>query len=100
MNSVFAGLRFPVSFAFGLMLAATLFSTLWWFTDKTFDVKIATPVEFGFTRLERDETIETRREPKPELEAPPPVVEVPRIGGPMTDTVGPIVIASYEPIAV
>lgn len=90
MSSAMTGLRLPVSFAFGLVMVGTLFSTLWWLTDKTFDVTNVTPVEIGFTRIERDETLETRREAKPEREAPQLVTELPPLQGPARDAVVPI----------
>ena len=74
MTALVAGLRFPLSFMLGLLLTAGLFTLLYVFTDKTFEVTETTQVRIEFSRIERDTPPDNRREPK--VVKPPPVIEI------------------------
>ena len=64
MNTVVAGLRYPLSLMFGFVLTGSLFWTLWAFTSETFQYEVLSTVEIKFTRPERDTTIRTRERPQ------------------------------------
>ena len=97
MMNLVAGLRFPLSFSLGLLLTAGLFSLLWMFTDKTFDVTETTQVRIEFTRVERDTPIVNRREQKVVKPPPPVVVEVPSIGGGTTTEIDTTFAVPVDP---
>jgi periplasmic protein TonB len=75
-TSLFAGLRFPAGLMVGLFLTASLFSVLQSLTQRQFAVVAATPVKIEFTRVQRTETVDTKRQEKPVLEERPPVVDI------------------------
>lgn len=79
MTSLIAGLRFPLSLSFGMLLTASLFSLLWLFTDQTFEVTETTPVRIEFTRVERDDPVVSRRDEKVAKPRPIEIVGPPRI---------------------
>lgn len=82
MTNALAGLRYPLSLTLGLLLTASLFTLLWVFTDKTFDVIETQQVRIEFSRIERDVPPETRRREKPAREDIEEPIEVPPIDGP------------------
>lgn len=101
MNTVVAGMRYPLSLVCGLALTGSLFWVLWLFTSETFEYTVIPAVEIEFTRLERDETTQTReREPRVEREEPV-FVDPPRIitgGGGGVDNV--VTLATTPVVAI
>ncbi|HEY0964031.1 MAG TPA: energy transducer TonB [Pseudomonadales bacterium] len=97
MTGLAAGLRFPLAFAMGLLLTASLFTMLWVFTNKTFDVTETTQVRIAFTRVERDIPPVNRRQQK--VAKPPPAVvpDVPSIGRGTATGIDTSVVMPTEP---
>ncbi len=79
-TSALASLRFPVSLGFGGLFMTALFWVLWSFTNVAF---IGDPIraqKIEFTRIDREETLEKRRQDKPVLERPErTTIQPPRI---------------------
>lgn len=97
MTGLLAGLRFPLSFTIGLLLTASLFSLLWLFTDKTFEVMETAPIKIEFSRVERDDPPVSRRDEKTVKPPPVDVIDVPRINIATQERIEPNFVAPTEP---
>lgn len=97
MTGLLAGLRFPLSFTLGLLLTAGLFSSLWLLTDKTFDVVETAPIKIAFSRVERDDPPQSRRNEKAVKPPPVDVIDLPRINIETQERIEPNLVAPTEP---
>jgi len=75
--SILTILRFPIAFAFGLLLNGFVFWTLWTLTNVTFDLDAIETTRIEFTRTRTDTRTETKRIEEAELERPPVIPETP-----------------------
>ena len=74
-------LRFPLAVGWGLLFSLGLFSVLWSFVNVTVDIKPVVGRIVDFTRQIKDTPVDTKRNPKPQREAPPLTPDLPRISG-------------------
>jgi protein TonB len=72
-------LRYPLGVAFGLVLTAFMYWTLWSLTNVQFDVKAIETTRIEFTRMVRDTQTETRRDEKVERTPPPTTPDLPQM---------------------
>lgn len=84
--SVIRGLRYPAALAFGLLLTAALFWTLWSFTNVMFELNAVRAVTINFSPTFVDTPTETKS-PMEEIQKAPVVERIPR--GPIIE--GPVV---------
>jgi periplasmic protein TonB len=75
-TSVVAGLRFPLGLACGLLLTGSLFTALQALTQRQFEVMETVTIRPEWTRVKREETLETKRPDKVVREELPPAVDV------------------------
>jgi protein TonB len=96
--SIIRGLRYPTALAFGLLLTAAIFWSLWSLTNVTFYIPavVGTPLEFPGVRP--DTVVEERNkvEPQPIL---PPTVLPPIIGivDPTVEIIPPVTTRPVDP---
>jgi protein TonB len=84
--SILRGLRYPTALAFGLLLTAALFWSLWSFTNVMFELNAVRAVTITFSPTFMDTPTETKS-PVEEIQKPPVVERIPR--GPIIE--GPVV---------
>jgi periplasmic protein TonB len=80
--SIIRGLRFPTALAFGLLFTASIFWSLWSFTNVTFQLGAIKPTKIEFSRTLVDTPVETKN-PVEQIQAPPGVQIIPT--GPTID---------------